>query len=241
MADLLAVPGVETLSKSDIATFVSMCERHEWDADALATVISSESRWVPYAGVYAWTPERTASGILQFIEQTAKGLGVKPTADRPSLLVSHKGDGRSWATWRVLGMSVSEQIPLVERFYMQAFGGSVPPRLVDYYTVPWGAGWGLSDSTVLARVGSPAYEGNKGLDANGDGQITVSDLESHLRRIQGYASTRFEGLSDSAVAPQGRSSETGPVLLLGAAAVAAVALAVRSRTGQYGNSKKTRR
>ena len=235
---VLAVPGYEGLTNNERYAFESMCARHGWNADAIATVISSESRWLPYAGAYAWSPKRTASGLIQFIESTARSLGVQPTLEKPSLVTSTSGDGKLWATWRVLAMPIVEQLPLVERFYLNAFGTSVPTNLWDYYTVPWGAGWGLSTSTVLAPRGSSVYEGNKGLDYNGDGQITVGDLDAHLRKIQGYASGKRIA-SVAFIADKSIPANNNGTILLGALATAAVVASLaRKKSRQNGNAKK---
>lgn len=193
---ILAVPGIERLNPKALDAFFSMCERHGWDADSLAAVLSSESGFYPHAGVYAWSPKRTASGLLQFIESTAKALGVQPTTVRPAAISPDKGAGKAWATWRILAMPQEEQIPLVEAFYVRGFGTRRPTRPVDYYLLPWGAWPGLAMDYVLAREGQRTYEENRGLDLNHDKTITVADLAARVASIQAQARGRRIAIPD---------------------------------------------
>jgi hypothetical protein len=176
---VLLVPGLERLSDGALFQFAAMCDRHDWNADALAAVLSSESGFQTNAGSYAWSPKRTASGLLQFIESTAKGLGVGGSTSRPDH-VPDVGGGKAWATWTVLRMTAEEQLRLVEAYYVRAFASRAPVRPVDYYLPAWGAWHGLALDHVLATKGQNVYEVNKGLDVDRNGVITVSDLAARV-------------------------------------------------------------
>jgi hypothetical protein len=110
----------------------------------------------------------TATGLIQFTDSTARGLGVAGGAAE------------------VARMSDVEQLPLVEKFYARAFGSYAgEPRVVDYYLALLGRGIGQADGYVLfdendARTVNGgkdnAYTMNVGLDVSRDGQISVGDL-----------------------------------------------------------------
>lgn len=229
---LLAVPGTERLSRENVAAFLDMCDRHGWSADAIAAVISLESGWSPTAGAGAWSPSRTASGLLQFIEATAKGLGVTPTSRKPAAVTSGAGDGRAWATWTILGMAISQQIPLVEAYYERTLEGR-SPRLVDYYLAAYGSAHiGKPLDAVLSRAGERIYEQNRGLDLDADGVIEVADLDALVRRQQAKA-----GGARIQLAASGGSGDSQGARARGLVAV--VALGVLAAAGAiYGKQTK---
>lgn len=158
-----------------------MCEAHGWDPAAIAAIMATETGYTfsPRAGENVWQPSRTATGLIQFIEATARGLGVVPTSRAPTEALAARGEGRSWATWTLMTMTAEQQLKLVEAYFARA---SDYTRPVDYYLLTWGAQPGLPLDHVLAELGQPAYEANRGLDTNNDGTITVQDLDYVLSR-----------------------------------------------------------
>jgi hypothetical protein len=226
---LLRVPGTETLSREDVGAFLAMCDRHGWNPDHIATVISLESGWNPSAGSTVWAPKRTASGLLQFIEATARALGVAPSiVAPPGVVVTDDARARApWATWRVLSMSVAEQIPLVEAYYSKAFAYVSSPRRVDYYLAAYGSAHiGKPLGAVLARKGEKIYEGNRGLDLDKDGAIEVSDLDAFMVAKQSQATGRIDvsaGVADGAKTGESRGARAlGLLAVVALAALAAV-------------------
>ena len=187
MTSILAVPGLERTSEAFRQKLAVIAERNGWDPDVIAAIISSESAgtFAPDAGWNLWSPARTATGLIQFIESTAKWLGVKPASKstrHPELTARATGATKQWATWALMDQSAEEQLDLVEEYFSRTFGSFKPTRAVDYYLVTWGAKPGLSLDTILAKRGEPAYTANSALDAKDSGFIRVSDLD---RMVQG--------------------------------------------------------
>lgn len=184
---ILAVPGLAATSPLFLFDLYELAARNGWDADALAAVMSSESGFQPGAK----NPKATASGLIQFTEATAKGLGTTTAAIR--------------------SMSAVDQLPLVERYFKRAFAGrplidvdggarrGPDVRPVDYYLALWGSGIGKPPEFVLARKSDPKsfnggtenlYTLNAGLDRNNDDEIRVSDLADFVAQTQARAGGR---------------------------------------------------
>lgn len=209
MSSILAVPGLSLTDGAFRAALVRMAERHGWDADAIAAVMSVESArtFRADAGWEQWTPKRTATGLIQFIEATAKRLGVEPIAVPIHRTLFDRGDGKLWATWALMGQTPVGQLELVERYFARAFETRRPTRPVDYYLVVFGAAPGLPSSTVIARAGDPRYDQNKGLDRNKDGVLTVGDFEELMASVMGGRQRIHVDLNAEPVA------QAGPVAL----------------------------
>jgi hypothetical protein len=174
------VPGIERLTQAERTELWEMAERNGWPRDALPALMSLESGF--RANIRNPQPNQTATGLIQMIDSTAKGLGIEGGADE------------------LRTMNAAEQLPYVEKYFQRAFKHlSGAPRLADFYLANWGARPGLPLSHVLATKGDDTpvrsgssitygdhYRLNRGLDANGDGRITVADLDTKLRRtLQG--------------------------------------------------------
>lgn len=153
---ILAVPGLEKQSGDFLRGLWKLSERHGWNADAIATVISLESAFD--AG--AQNPYSTSVGLLQWIQSSAVAMGTTRAA--------------------LLKMTAVEQLKYVEVYFANAWGSRVPLRPVDYYLAGWGARAGLPSAFVLARKGDNKYEVNAILDVDDNGVITVSDLERRM-------------------------------------------------------------
>lgn len=98
-----------------------------------------------------------ATGLIQFIPSTAKGLGTSTDA--------------------LAGMSRMEQLDWVDRYLAQT-----PVRKVEkptgedlYMSVLWPKAVGKPSDYVLWKEGSVEYKQNKGLDVGGKGYITKRD------------------------------------------------------------------
>ena len=96
-------------------------------------------------------PTSSATGLIQFLESTAKGLGT--------------------STAELSRMSRAEQMRFVEK-YLEPFKGRINNFGDLYMAIHWPAGVGKDDSFVMYREGSPEYRANRGLDVNRDGVIT---------------------------------------------------------------------
>jgi hypothetical protein len=203
MARILAVPGLEQTSAEFRRELWAMAARNAWDVDAIATVISIESGFNPSAK----NPKATASGLIQFIDSTARSLGVAGGAAE------------------VRTMSDVQQLALVEIYYRRANASSAW-RPVDFYLAGWGSGIGAGFEHVLARQGENKYELNKGLDGDGSGAITVGDLDRLMKRQQAKAGGRFVDVDELG------GTETGPLAPGPAAALPLRSLAQRLRSLQ---------
>jgi len=129
----------------------------------LLTIMYVESRMSPSVK----NPIGSATGLIQFIESTAKGLGTSTTALRQ--------------------MTREEQMVYVEKYFDQ-FSGKLRGRAnLDnlYLAIFRPASIGASFDTVLYREGTREYRDNKVLDKNTrDGGITVRDATAHLPRAK---------------------------------------------------------
>ncbi len=98
-----------------------------------------------------------ATGLIQFIPKTAKGLGTSTEA--------------------LAGMSRIEQLEWVDRYLAQTPVSKVEkPSGEDLYmSVLWPKAVGKPSDYVLWKEGSTEYKQNKGLDVGGKGYITKRD------------------------------------------------------------------
>jgi hypothetical protein len=101
----------------------------------------------------------SATGLIQFLEKTAKGLGTT-TAD-------------------LANMTAVEQLDYVKR-YFEPFKGRIKNFGDVYMAVHWPKGVGKDDSYVMYEAGSDSYNANKGLDTNGDGTVTRGETLARL-------------------------------------------------------------
>lgn len=99
----------------------------------------------------AKNPGSTATGLIQFLDSTAKGLGTTV------------GD--------LANMSRADQMVYVEK-YLSPYKGRIRNFGDLYMAVHWPAGIGKDDGYVMYRSGLKFYEANKNLDTNGDGIVT---------------------------------------------------------------------
>lgn len=113
------------------------------DANALAAVISFET-----AGTFnpaAKNPNSSGSGLIQFMESTAKGMGTTTAALR--------------------AMPFGTQMQYVKR-YLQERGVGPGSSMADIYQAVAGSGY---------KRGTPEYDQNKVWDANGNGVIEAHE------------------------------------------------------------------
>lgn len=207
---ILAVPGIDTVDAGFLRVLWYIAAKNGWNVDGIAAVISHESRFDPRAK----NPKGTATGLIQFIESTARSLGTSTAA--------------------LLDMTATQQLIYVERFFDRYLGGKKPADPADYILPAYGRtdAIGKPDDYVLDRRDSDdpeeqkRYAWNKGLDAGGDGTITAGDLRNSLRGTIGAAHGRRVTVPSSGAAPPG--SGDGALLVVGGV-VAAVALWALSR------------
>lgn len=107
-----------------------------------------------------------ASGLIQFMPSTARGLGttVEDIRRMPAL----------------------EQLELVRRYFLP-YAGRVGDLASLYMAVLYPAAIGRADDDTLFAQGSAAYRDNAALDVNGDGRVTKAEATSFVfkRLVQG--------------------------------------------------------
>jgi len=143
-------------------------------------------------------PGSTATGLIQFLESTAKGLGT--------------------STAELAQMDRTQQMEYVEK-YLRPFKGRMKNLGDVYMAIHWPAGVGKDDNYVMYRKGSENYDKNKGLDVSGDGTVTRGEA---LQRVRQSAGSGGQG---GQVNPSERivTSEVPPVTTEGATAGSASA------------------
>lgn len=113
----------------------------------------------------AKNPNSSASGLIQFMDATAKDLGTTTAALR--------------------AMPAEKQLDYVEKYLIKAKKGA---KIPDGQRLDAGTLYALVFMPSLARggscvAGSSGYEANRGLDVNKDGRITVADLGKRLEKF----------------------------------------------------------
>ncbi|MFB6282715.1 MAG: hypothetical protein ABEK59_02120, partial [Halobacteria archaeon] len=106
-----------------------------------------------------------ATGLIQFMPETAQGLGV--------------------STSKLAKMSPTEQLDYVKKYYnrydeqIQKAGGDIEDV---YMAVLSPAYIGKKESAVWGKSGSDKYRQNRGLDLNNDGTITVGEATTPVQK-----------------------------------------------------------
>lgn len=107
-------------------------------------------------------PRSSATGLIQFMDSTAKGLGTS-TAD-------------------LARMTPTEQLQYVEK-YFEPYRGRLNDLESVYTTILAGSPHESGD--VLFSQGEKAFGPNRELDVNGDGKITAAEATAHVRDRMG--------------------------------------------------------
>jgi hypothetical protein len=115
-------------------------------------------------------PGSSATGLIQFVGPTARGLGT--------------------TTAQLARMTAVEQLDYVEK-YFQPYKSRIHNLGDCYMAVLWPAGIGQSDSWVMWTIGQREYNANAGLDTNRNGSITrgeaVTRVNDEMIRGQQFA------------------------------------------------------
>ncbi|HBK92548.1 MAG TPA: lytic transglycosylase [Parvularcula sp.] len=134
----------------------------------------------------ARNPASSATGLIQFMDATAKGLGT--------------------TTQALAAMTAEDQLRYVFRYLeniVKAFG---PIRsLADcYMAILWPKGIGRTPDDVIFAPGSTAYRVNKGLDLDRDGDVEIREAVSRIENILSEGcqpGNVWSGLVDTGIRP----------------------------------------
>lgn len=156
------------LSKECSKKITEMSRKLNFNPDDLKALIYSESGGNPQAV----NSKSGASGLIQFMPSTARGMGTSVQAIRR--------------------MTADQQMVLVEKYLktMRKVAGFHPSHKLtsgELYALVFMPA--RAKSQVLCSRGSGAYDGNTPLDKNRDGHITKADLEAQLSRFKKYVNS----------------------------------------------------
>lgn len=166
MSSVIAVPGVETLSSTELRALERAAQRLGVPVDWLATIISFES-----AGTFS--PHKLnaagsgAFGLIQFLPSTAATLLRLPKAE---------------AVERGRAMSFTEQLNEMVIPYFESFRRKFQSLEDLYAAVFYPAAMGKASSYVIGTAPSKVYTQNRGLDRGGKGFITAGDMTGAITR-----------------------------------------------------------
>jgi hypothetical protein len=107
-------------------------------------------------------PRSSATGLIQFMDSTAKGLGTSTSA--------------------LAAMTPTEQLQYVEK-YFEPYRGRLNDLESVYTTILAGSPHDAND--VLFSQGEKSFGPNRELDVNGDGRITAAEATAHVRDRMG--------------------------------------------------------
>ena len=178
---LPAVRGVWRTSWNFLRELVRVCDRVNASPVYLLAVMSSETNGSFDPAIR--TPKGSATGLIQFTEETAHRLGTSTAA--------------------LARMGQLSQLRYVEKFFApHAKRNLAKLRPVDTYLAVFAPDHiGAPMSSAIYSAPSAAYRGNSGLDVNEDGSIQVSELDNVIQRVLKGAATRPALVVD--VWPQG--------------------------------------
>jgi hypothetical protein len=167
------------------------------DPDFLMAAMAFESQGTFSPSVK--NPKGSATGLIQFTEQTAKGLGTT-TADLAAL-------------------TAEQQLDYVEK-YFAPYKGRINSVDDVYMAILDPAGIGKSGDTVLfsktskSKKSRQAYKANKLLDKNHDGKITKDEavriVKKKLKIGQGAQFCAMDDPSLASIAPASTGGNTPP-------------------------------
>jgi hypothetical protein len=162
---------------------------------AMAAVLRCDPSWL--MAIMAFETGRTfspaarnavsgATGLIQFMPSTAKGMGTTVEA--------------------LAAMTALEQLEWVER-YFAPYTGRLDTLSDAYMAVLWPRAVGRPESFVIFDRGTVAYTQNAGLDANKDGQITKAEASGYVARLLAEG-LQPDNAATEAVRPGGLPSPT---------------------------------
>jgi len=162
---LLPVPGLEKTSDAFKTKVIQIASDLKVNPNFLTAVMSFESG-ESFSPSVKNAAGSGAVGLIQFMPATAKGLGTTTAA--------------------LAAMTAEEQLDFVAKYFKQF---KKPLLTIEdvYMAVLMPSAIGKGSDFVLFRKPSTAYNQNKGLDINQDGEITVGEAADRVRKKLGAA------------------------------------------------------
>ncbi len=157
---LLNIKGSENTSQEFKDKVVQIASRLKTNPNFLMAVMAFESAGTFRSDIK--NPASNATGLIQFMPKTAKGLGT--TLDK------------------LAALTPVEQLDFVEAHF-KPFTGKLATIEDVYMTVLFPAAVGKGSEFVLFRKGTIAFQQNSGLDVDQDGLITVADATTKVKLI----------------------------------------------------------
>jgi len=142
-----------------------MCQRLNMNPMGLLSVMHFETRGTFSPRVR--NPTGSATGLIQFVETTARGLGTSTRA--------------------LARMTQRQQLRYVERYFRQfrrRANYRIPRNIAAAVFYP--AALGRGSRYVIGRRGTRAYRQNRRLDVNRDGRITIQEYTRPALTRSGY-------------------------------------------------------
>ena len=155
----------DDLSDRFFADILDVADRLQLNALDLLGVMMAESN----VKANAHNASSNASGLIQFLPSTLQRVGWTDTPEE----------------FRQL--SADDQLPYVQSYFQPYvhFNLDTAARVYQVVFLPSSLSLGSSMDTVIVEQGgvnSSAYPGNRGLDTNNDGAITVGELQQAIDR-----------------------------------------------------------
>lgn len=163
----------------------AMAERLGIKHEDLMAVMNFESKLDPTAK----NPGSSASGLIQFMRDTATGLGTDIETIRK--------------------MNHMEQLPYVEK-YLKGAGVKPGTDLSGLYMSILAGNASKAQNASLWSQGTEAYDRNSGLDVNGDGTITPQEATQKVRDNWAAAKPKVQPYIDSASGMPGDPTSVAP-------------------------------
>lgn len=155
----MAVIFADQVSDAFVRRLEDIAERLGTDPDYLMAVMAFET-----AGTFSprvRNPHSGATGLIQFMPRTARGLGTTTDA--------------------LAQMSAEEQLDYVA-LYFAPYRGQLQTLGDVYMAVLWPRAVGARPETVLFdEVDGALYRQNRGLDANRDGAVTKAEATASVQ------------------------------------------------------------
>jgi hypothetical protein len=170
MTPIPPLPGLQRLGHAFVLELGRVADRLGIDKGELAVSIFLESGF----NTQARNPESGATGLIQWLPETAEGLGTTTAA--------------------IAEMSAMDQLALVET-YMRPLSRRIRAgRPGDVYVAIFRpANIGAADTHIIAFRGTATYDQNSPLDAADKGYLTVGDIRFRCLRLLGRRAPSEDG------------------------------------------------